>query len=152
MDLAFLLPWISWNSLIYYCKVVVVVELLSPVGFFAIPWTAARQASLSFTISWSLLKLMSIKLAMPPTMSSSVSLFSACAQSFPVSGSFPMSWLFTSGSQSIGDSVSVLRMNIQDWFPLGLTGLILLSKGLSRIFSSTTVWKHQFIGTQGWEL
>ena len=85
-----------------------------------------------------------------PTMSSSVVPFS-CPQSFPASGSFPMSQLFTSGGQSIGASASasVLPMNIQGWFPLGLTGLIsLLSKGLSRIFSSTTVRKHQFFSTQ----
>ena len=88
------------------------------------------------------------------TVSSSAARFSFCLQSFPVSESFPMSWLFTSDGQSIGasTSTSVLPMNIQGLFPLGLTGLILLSKGLSRVFSSTTVWKHQFIGTQGWEL
>ena len=63
-------------------------------------------------------------------------------------GPFPMSWLFTSGGQSIGASASVLPMNIQDWFPLGLTGLIsLVSKGLSRVFFSTTVQKHQFFNT-----
>ena len=74
------------------------------------------------------------------TISSSVALFSFCLQSFPASGSFPMSRVFTSGGQSIGASASasVLPMNIQGWFPLGLTGLIsLLSKGLSRVFSST---------------
>ena len=80
-----------------------------------------------------------------PTISSSVVLFSFCLQSFPASGSFPGSQLFTSGSQSIGASASVLPMSIQGWFPLGLTGLIsLLSKGLSRVFSSTTVQEHQF--------
>ena len=80
-----------------------------------------------------------------PTISSSVAPFSSCPQSFPASGSFPKSWLFASGGQSIGTlaSGSVLPMNIQDSFPLGLTTLIsLLSKGLSRIFSSTTVQKH----------
>ena len=78
-----------------------------------------------------------------PTISSSVIPFSSCLQSFPASGSFPMSWLFASGGQSIGAPASVLLMNIQDWFPLGLTGLISLqSKGLSRVFSSTTAWKH----------
>ena len=84
-------------------------------------------------------------------ISSSATLFSFCFQSSPASGSFPVSFLFASGSQSIGASASaaVLRMNIQDWFPLGLTFLIsLLSKGLSRIFSSTTIWKHQFFGAQ----
>ena len=85
-----------------------------------------------------------------PTISSSVIPFT-CLQSFPASVSFPMSQFFTSGGQSIGASASasVLPMNIQDWFTLELTGLISLkSKGLSRVFSSTTVWKHQFFGTQ----
>ena len=83
-----------------------------------------------------------------PTISSSVALFS-CLQSLSASESFPMSWLFTSGGQSIGASISVLPMNIQDWFPLVLTGLISLqSKGLSRVFSSTTAQKHQFFGAE----
>ena len=86
-----------------------------------------------------------------PTISSSVIPFSSCPQSFPASGCFPMSQFFTSGGQSIGvsASASVLLMNIQDWFPLGWTGWISLqSKGLSRVFSNTTVQKHQFFGTQ----
>ena len=86
-----------------------------------------------------------------PTISSSVIPFSSCPQSFPASGSFQMSQLFTSGGQSIGvsASTSVLLMNIQDWFPLGWTGWISLqSKGLSRVFSNTTIQKHQFFGTQ----
>ena len=75
--------------------------------------------------------------------------FFSFLQSFPASGSFPMSWLFTSGVQSIGASASVLPMNIQGWFPLELTGLIcLLSRGLLRVFSSTTLQKHQFFGAQ----
>ena len=85
------------------------------------------------------------------TISSSAISFSFCLQSFRASGSFPLSWLFASGDQSIGAPVSatVLSMNIQGWFPLGFTGLIaLLSKGLSRVFSSTTVWKHQFFSVQ----
>ena len=84
-----------------------------------------------------------------PPISSSVVPFSSYPQSFPASESFPISRLFASGGQSIGASASasVLPMSIQSWFPLGLTGLIsLLSKGLSRVFSSTTVWKHQFFG------
>ena len=82
-----------------------------------------------------------------PTISSFVIPFSSCLQSFPASGSFLMSWLFASGGQSIGASPSVLPRNIQGWFPLRLTGLIsLLSKLLSRVFSSTTVWRHQFFG------
>ena len=82
-----------------------------------------------------------------PTISSSVVHFSSCPQSFPASGSFPMSQFFSSGGQSIGvsASTSVLPMNIQDWFPLGWTGWISLqSKGLSRGFSNSTVQKHQF--------
>ena len=70
-------------------------------------------------------------------------------QSFPAPGSFPVSWLFSSGGQSIRASALVLPLNIQDWFPLGLTDLIsLLSKGLSRISRAHTVWKHQFLGAQ----
>ena len=86
-----------------------------------------------------------------PTISPSVSPFFSCPKSFPVTGSFPVRWLFTSGDQSIGASASasVLPMNIQGWFPLVLTGLIsLLSKGLSRVFSSMTIGKHQFFSTQ----
>ena len=86
-----------------------------------------------------------------PTISSSVIPFSSHLQSFPASGSFPMSLFFTSGGQSIGASASAsgLPMNIQDWFPLGWTGWISLqSKGLSRVFSNTPVQKHQFFGAQ----
>ena len=99
------------------------------------PWTTPGQASLSITNSQSLLKLMSIESVMPPNH-----------QSFPASGSFQMSQFFASGGQSIGvsASTSVLPMNIQDWFLLGWTGWIFLqSKGLSRVFSNTTVQKHQ---------
>ena len=86
-----------------------------------------------------------------PTISSSVVPFSSCLQSFPVSGFFQMSRFFTSGGQSIGvsASASVPPMNIEDWFPLGWTAWIpLQSKGLSRVFSNTTVQKHQFFHTQ----
>ena len=86
-----------------------------------------------------------------PNISCSAVPFSSCLQSFPASESLPKSWLFTSGGQHIGASasVSVLPMNTQDWSPLVLTGLISwLSKRLSRIFSSTTVQKHQFFGAQ----
>ena len=86
-----------------------------------------------------------------PAISSSVVPFSSCLQSFPASGSFPISQFFTSGDQSIGvsASTSVLPMNIQDWSPLGWTVWISLqSKGLSRVFSNTTVQKHQFFGAQ----
>ena len=86
-----------------------------------------------------------------PAISSSVVPFSSCLQSFPISGSFPMSHLFTSSGQSMGvsASTSVLPMNIQDWSPVGWTGWISLqSKGLSRVFSNTTVQKHQFFSAQ----
>ena len=81
-----------------------------------------------------------------PAISSNVVPFSSCLQSFSSSGSFPMSWLFASGGQSIGVSAlaSVVPVNIQEWFPLGLTGLILLSKGLSKVFLSTTVQKDTY--------
>ena len=83
------------------------------------------------------------------TISFSVISLSSCLQSFPASGSFPVSQLFPSGDQSIGASASVLPMNIQDWFLIGLTGLISLqSKGLSRVFSNNTVQKHQFFSAQ----
>ena len=86
-----------------------------------------------------------------PAISTSVTPFSSCLQSFPASGSFPMSQFFTSGGQNIGASASasVLPMNIQYWFPLGLTGLISLQcEGLSRIFSNTTVQNYQFFCAQ----
>ena len=89
--------------------------------------------------------------AIQPSHPLSVIPFSSWLHSFPASGSFLMSWVFTSGGQIIGASTlaSVFPMNIQDWFPLGLTGLIfLLSKGLSRVFSNTTVQKHQFFSAQ----
>ena len=96
------------------------VQSLSCVQISATPWTAACQASLSITNSWSLLKLISIELMIPSNHLILCRPFSSCLQSFPASGSFPMSQFFTSGSQSIGvsASTSVLPMNIQDWFPL----------------------------------
>ena len=123
----------------------------SRVRLSVVPWPVAYWAPLSSTVSLSLLKFMSIDQWCRPTISSSVASFSSCPQSFPESGSFPMSRLFASGDQSIGASASasVLPMNIQGWFPLELTGLISIqSMGLSRVFSSTTVGKHQFFGAQ----
>ena len=128
-----------------------VYQSLSCVQLFATPGTAACQASLSITNSQSLLKFMSIESVMPSNHLILFHPLSFCLQSFPASGSFPMSQFFASGGQSIGvsSSASVLPMNIQDWFPLGWTGWIsLLSQGLSRVFSNTTVQKHQFFGTQ----
>ena len=118
---------------------------------FVTPWTAAHQSSLSITISWSLLKLMSSESVMPFNHLILCRPFSSCFQSFPASGSFPVSQFFVSGSQSFraSASASVLLVNIQDWFPVGLTGLISFqSKGLSRVFSNTTVQKHQFFDIQ----
>ena len=112
-------------------------------------WSHGLQHTLSFTISSSLLKLMSIGLVMPSNHLVLRCPLLLLLQTFPESECFPMSQLFTSGGQSIGASASVLPMNIQGWFPLGLTGFIsLLSKGLSRISSNTTLWKHQFFYAQ----
>ena len=105
------------------------------------PWTPPRGCSNSCPLS----------LWCHPTISSSVVPFSSCPQSFPASGSFPMSQLFASGGQSIrvSASTSVLPMNTQDLSPLGWTGWISLQpKALSRVLSNTTVQKHQFFGTQ----
>ena len=129
----------------------VLVQLLTCVWPFESPWTAASQTSLSFTTSQSLLRFLFIMLVMLSNHLILCRLFSFCLQSFPALGSFPTGWLITSDGQSTGASAlgSVLPMNIQGWFPLGLTGLIsLLSKGLSRVFSSTTVQEHQFFGAQ----
>ena len=126
------------------------VQSLSHVQLFETPSTAARQASLSITNSRNLLKLMSIESVIPSISSSGIP-FSSCLQSFPATESFQMSQLFTSGSQIIGVSAlaSVLPMNTQDLSPLGWTGWIFLqSKGLSRVFSNTTVQRHVFFGTQ----
>ena len=127
------------------------VQLLNHVRLFATPWTAARQASLSITNSWSLLKLKSIDSVMPSNHLILCLPFSSCLQSFPASGFFQMSQFFESGGQSIGVSplASVLPMNAQDWSPLGWIGWISLqSKGLSRGFSNTTIQKYQFFSAQ----
>ena len=127
------------------------VQFLSHVQLFATPWIAARQASLSITNSWSSLKLMSFESVMP---SSHPILCRPLLLLPPVhlaSESFPMSQLFTWGSQSIGVSAlaSFLPVNTQDWSPLGWTGWTSLqSKWLSRVFSNTTVQKHQFFVAQ----
>ena len=124
----------------------VVVQSLSCVRLFVTPWTASCQSSLTFTVSLSLLKLMSIESVMPskhvilchPLLLPSV---------FPSIRVFPTELLFTAGGQSIGAlaSASVLPVNNQDQFPLEFTGLISLqAKGLSRVFSNTTAQKHQF--------
>ena len=126
-------------------------QLLSLVQLFANPLTIAHQAILSIINSQSCSNSCPLSQWCRSTISSSVVPFSSCLQSFPISGSFPRSHFFASGGQSIGvsASASVLPMNIQDSFPLGLTGWIpLQSKGLTRVFSNTSVQKHQFFGSQ----
>ena len=126
-----------------------VVHSLSHVWLFSTTWTTARQASLPFTISWSFLKLMSIESVIPSDHLVLYHPLLLLPQCFPASGSFPMSQLYASGGQSIGASALVFPMSIQDWFPLGLMGLISsLSLEPSRVFSNTTIWKHQFFGPQ----
>ena len=130
---------------------VVFVQSLSGVWLFAMIWTATYQASLSSTISHSLLKFMSIKLVMPSNLLIFCFPLLLLPSIFPASGSFSVSQLFASGGQSTGVLAlgSVLPMNSHGWFPLGLTGWISSqSKGLSRVFSSITVQKHQFFSPQ----
>ena len=135
-----------WNLGIQFSSV----QLLSHVRLFATPWIAAHQASLSITNSGVHSDSRPSSQWCHPAILSSVVPFS-WPQSLPASESFPMSQLFAWGGQSTGVSAlaSVLPMNIQSWFPLGFTGLISLqSKGLSRVFSNTTVQKHRFFGAQ----
>ena len=114
------------------------------------PWTMACQSSLSFMSPGVCSNLCPLNWWCYSTTSSSVTPFS-CLQSFPASGPFPMSWLFASGGQNTGASASatILPINIQGWFSLGMIGLTSSqSKGLSRVFCSTTFWKHKFSGPQ----
>ena len=127
------------------------VQSLSRVWLFETPWNAARQASLSITNSWNLLKLMSIESVMPSNHLILCYPLLLLPSVFPSNRVFSNKSVLCKGCQSIGVSVSasVFPMNIQDWFALGFTGLISLqSKGLSRIFSNTTVQNHQFFSTQ----
>ena len=126
-------------------------QSLSCVRLFVTPWIAPRQASLSITNSQSSLNLMSIESVMPSSHLILYHPFSSCPQSLPASESFPMSQLFSWGGQSTAVSAlaSFLPKNTQDWSPSEWTGWISLqSKGLSRVFSNTTVQKHQFFSTQ----
>ena len=136
------------QSVVHCCCWSVTVSCLTPqphgLQHVRLPWPLLTLEFAQTHVHW-------VGDAYHSTISSSVSSFSFCLQSFPELGSFPVSRLFTSGGQSIGASASasVLPVNIQGWFPLGLTGLIfLLSKGLSRVFSSTTVQKHKFFSAQ----
>ena len=127
------------------------VQSLSHVWPFATPWTAECQTSLSSTNSWSLLKLRSVESVMPSNHLILCRPLLLPPSIFPSIRVFSSEKLFASGGQRTGvsASASVLPMKIQDWFPLGQTGWISLqSKGLSRVFSNTTVQKNQFFGTQ----
>ena len=127
------------------------VQWLSRVRLFVTPWTAARQTPCPSPTPRVYSNSCPSRQWCHPAISSSVVPFSSCPQSLPASGSFPMSQHFAWGSQSTGVSVSapVLLMNTQIWSPLGWTGWISFqSKGLSRVFSNTTVQKHQFFGAQ----
>ena len=126
-------------------------QSISRIWLFATPWIPAHQALLLITNSQNYPNSCSSSWWCHPTTSSSVVPLSSCPQSLPASGSFPMSQHYASGGQSIGvsASASVLSMNTQDWYPLGWTSWISLqSKGLSGVFSNTTVQKHQFFGVQ----
>ena len=143
---------IYFLKMCYYGQFQVIssVQSLSCVWLFATPWTTARQASLSPTPE-AYPNSCPLSQWCHPTISSSVVPFSSCPQSFPASGSFQMSQLSALGGQRIGvsASASVLPMNTQDWSPLRWTGWISLqSKGLSSVFSNTTVQKHQFFSTK----
>ena len=126
------------------------VQSLSHVQLFATPWTAAARPPCPSPITRVYSNPCPLSWWCHPIISSSVVPFSTCLQSFPASGSFQMSQFFASGGQSIGVSASACPSDdYSDWFPLGWTGLIsLLSKGLSRVFSNTTVQKHQFFSAQ----
>ena len=129
---------------------VVVVQSSKLFWTLLLPWTAACQASLSLSISWSFLKFMSIASVIPSSHLLLWCSLSFCPQSFPASVTFPMSRLLASDDQNAGvsASASVLPTSIQCWFPLRLIALIsLLSEGLSGVFSSTTVRRHQFVNT-----
>ena len=134
---------ISFRYTSKWISFVVVVQSLSHVWLFVTPWTATHQASHSFTISQSLLKVMPIELMMP-----SNHLIPSCCPLLLLPSIFPSIWVFSNESAlhirwpKFWSFSIVLPVNIHGWFPLGLTDLILLSKGLSRVFSNTTVQKH----------
>ena len=139
------IPWTEEPGGLYPSSV----QSLSSIWLFANPWTAAP----GFPVHYQLLEFSQTSCSLSnwchPTISFSVVTFSSCLHSFPASSSFPVNQFYIFGGQIIGALASVLPMNIQDWFPLGLTSLISLqSKRLSRIFSNTTVQKHIFFSAQ----
>ena len=131
-------------------------QLVSHVWLFMTQWNCSMPGFPVFHYCLEFAQLMAVESRMPFNQLILCFSFSSCPQSFPASGSFPTSWLFTSGGPSTGTSASAsalliysAQLNIQAWSPLGWTGLIsLLSKGLSRVFSNTIVRKHQFFGAQ----
>ena len=148
--------WMMWYirkaaQSAYLNKIVVVVQSLSPVLHFVTPWTAAPQTSLSFTISQSFLKFLSIELVMPSNyliLCCPLLLLPSILPSIRVFSNELVLHIRWPKYCSLGLSTSVLPMNIQDWFPLGLTGLISLqSKGFSTVFSSPTVRRHRFFSS-----
>ena len=142
---------LHWNMTMFSDPGISSVQSFGHVWLFATPWTAARQASLSITNSWSLYKLISIELVMPSNHLILCRPLLLPPSTLPSIRVFQMSQLFPSGGQSIGvsTSTSVLPMNIQGWFPLRWIGWISLqSKGLSRVFCNTTVQKFKFFDTQ----
>ena len=150
---SFLVPWFKISPLPLLCSSVQFssVQSLRHVWLFVTPWIAARQASLSITNSWSSLRLTSIESVMPSSHLILCRPLLLLPQSFPASESFPMSQLYAWGGQSTGVSASASfpPKNSQDWSPSEWTGWIFLqSKGLSRVFSNTTVQKHHFFGAQ----
>ena len=145
------LPWKQHSQSIFLRPQFNLVQLLSHVWLFATPWTAHTRPPCPSPTPRAHPNSCPLSQWCHPTISSAVIPFSTCPQSFPASGAFQMSQLFASGGQSIGvlASTSVLPMNTQDWSPLEWTGCISLQfKGLSRVFSNTTVQKHQFFGAQ----
>ena len=159
--MAFVITWMDLQSImlseIYktekdkYCMLFSSVQSLSRVRLFATPWIAARQASLSITNSWSSLRLTSIESVMPSSHLILCHPLLPCPQSLPASESFPMSQLFAWDGRStrVSALASFIPKKSQGWSPSEWTGCISLqSKGLSRVFSNTTVQKHQFFGAQ----
>ena len=138
--------WVCTHTHIHACIMLLFSHTVTADS--ATPWTAVHQVFLSLTISWSGPSSSSLHQWCHLAISFSDALFSFCPHSFPASGTFPMSWLFTSDDQNTGASASalVLPMSMQSWVPLRLTGLIsLLSRELSGVFPSTTVRRHQFL-------
>ena len=139
------------KKLLFFCSVQFTSVTKSCPWLFVAQWTVAHQASLSITNSRNLFNLMSIESVMPSNHLILYHPLCLLPSLFPAWGSFQMSQFFASGGQITGDSAStsVLPMSIQDWFPLGWTGWISWqSKGLLRVFSTITVWKHQFFSAQ----